>query len=308
MAAGLAVSLVPCSHADVTLTRVDYHGWKGAYRLSNRRVELVYVPQIGRVMRYGFIHGPNVLWNNPALYDKTVDLAHPPKDWTNFGGDKLWPAPQDAWGWPPDPAIDPGRQTVRVLQGNRLQVTGGPSKKHNIRFVREIALDTTGTGVTLRNTMENVSDETVNWSVWEVTQVDRPSEVVLPLSLTGRFNGGYRTFKDNAPAEMMWRIIGSRLHLRRDVKRTFKVGTDSRLGWIRMNARGLGFAVFAPLERGATYPDGGCAQEVYSNPDPLPYMEMELLGPVRSLAPLQKTTFVTRWMLKLTATKQSPRP
>src|ERR1043165_8928211 len=96
---------IALSHT-TTLEFADYHGWKNCAVLSNGKFEVIYVPQIGRIMRYGRIGGPNMLWENPKYFGKTVDLKNPGKDWTNFGGDKLWSAPQDRWGWPPDPRID----------------------------------------------------------------------------------------------------------------------------------------------------------------------------------------------------------
>src|SRR5436305_6468398 len=162
--AWVAMMAVECqAYAQVKIERITYHGWKGCYRMSNGTVELVMVPQIGRVMRYAFVKGENVLWENPALFGKTVDLTNPPKDWTNFGGDKLWPAPQDRWGWPPDPVIDAGQPEVTVLPNGRLRITGKASKKHGIRFIREISLDPKLPVVNIVNTMENTSGKPQSW-------------------------------------------------------------------------------------------------------------------------------------------------
>ena len=68
---------------------------------SGKEITIAYWPQ-GTL-----VGGPNVLWENLKLSGKTVDLKSPGKDWTNFGGDKLWPAPQERSGWPPDPARPP---------------------------------------------------------------------------------------------------------------------------------------------------------------------------------------------------------
>jgi len=49
----------------VSVTRVDYHGWKGCYRLANSTLEVIVVPAIGRIMglrRIGDDAG--VLWEN----------------------------------------------------------------------------------------------------------------------------------------------------------------------------------------------------------------------------------------------------
>src|SRR5262245_9959440 len=73
----------------VTVKRIAFQGWEGAYQLSNGTVEVVFVPQIGRIMRYGFVGGPNALWVNPTLQGKTTDFSQPIKDWNNYGGDKV---------------------------------------------------------------------------------------------------------------------------------------------------------------------------------------------------------------------------
>src|SRR5579862_9449152 len=113
---GLALlALGVAANGEVTVTQTDYNGWSGAYRLTNGAAELIFVPQIGRIMRYGYVDGPNILWNNPAMAGKAADADDAAKNWPNFGGDKLWPAPQERWPWPPDPILDHAPQTVKVL-------------------------------------------------------------------------------------------------------------------------------------------------------------------------------------------------
>src|SRR4051812_33887530 len=80
-----------------------------AIRLTNGTVNLVIVPSLGgRIMRYGFVGEPNVLWNNPDIPD--LSKGHP--DYFNYGGDKAWPWPQDDWplligrNFPPPPECD----------------------------------------------------------------------------------------------------------------------------------------------------------------------------------------------------------
>ena len=77
--------------------------------LSNRYVSLQIVPSIGgRVMAYG-LGKENVLWVNPGLAGKAPPASGvgPAGEWLNYGGDKLWPAPQgwdnaEQWPGPPD--------------------------------------------------------------------------------------------------------------------------------------------------------------------------------------------------------------
>ncbi len=103
---------------------MTYNGWKNATQIANGTVEVVVVPQIGRIMRYGFTGNANVLWNNTTLNGKVTDLNAPGKDWINYGGDKLWPAPQERWGWPPDRTLDSAPHTLKVLPNHHLLMTG----------------------------------------------------------------------------------------------------------------------------------------------------------------------------------------
>jgi hypothetical protein len=285
------------SGAAVTAKTITYKGWDDATLLSNKVVELVFVPQIGRIMRYGYIGGPNLLWNNAALTGKTTDFGAANADWQNYGGDKLWPAPQARWGWPPDPVMDSGAQTVKILPHGKLHTQGPRSPKHNLRFRREITLDATGTGVTLLNVVMNVGDKEAEWSVWEVAQVDSPDVVIMPLHKGGKFPTGYYTFKDSTPAEGRLKISGNEIRLERDPKNACKIGGDSPLGWIASEKSGVRFEVSHKVEAKAHYPDDGCHLEIYTNPDPASYIEMELLSPLVMLSPGEKYSHTTRWKL-----------
>lgn len=293
----LLMAGVDASRADVQVQRITHRGWKGAYRLANRTVELVFVPQIGRIMRYAYLNGKNRLWENPRTLGRVPDFRKDSKDWINFGGDKVWPAPQARWGWPPDPALDRGAYQVEVLSGNRLRVTGAFSAKHGIRYVREIALDPVGTGVTFKNTMTNTSDQDVEWSVWQVTQVDDPQEMRLPLHRDGKFKRGYYIFKDSAPQPGTFRIVGQEGIFTRHRKRASKIGADSPVGTLSADRDGIRFTVKADYEPGQTYPDDGCAQEIYTNADPDKYIELELLSPIQFVQPGDSYSFTTRWRL-----------
>lgn len=283
--------------AEVTVKRVTYRGWSNSVQMSNGTVELVFVPQIGRIMRYAYVDGPNILWENPALFGKTTDLKQTGLDWQNYGGDKLWPAPQNRWGWPPDPVLDSGPQTVRILKNRRLLVTGMASATHGIRFSREIALESTGTGVSIINTMTNTSDREVHWSVWEVAQVDAPDVAILPLFKGGKFAKGYYIFRDADPKPERLKVTGEAVHLERDPKQSSKIGGDSPEGWLATEKAGVRFEMAAKVETGREYPDDGCALEIYTNPDPNKYVELELLSPIVAVAPGKSYAYTTRWKL-----------
>src|SRR5687767_14573056 len=84
--------MVDRSTAQVTIKKVEYHGWKDSIVLGNGKVEAVIVPGVGRIMDFRFVgeeEGP--FWANRERDGKIVEGDNP--RWVNIGGDKVWPAP-----------------------------------------------------------------------------------------------------------------------------------------------------------------------------------------------------------------------
>ncbi len=296
MVLGMA-TMLPAT-AQVSVQKIDYQGWTGAYRLANRLVELIYVPQIGRVMRYGYVGDVNLIWENPEQLGKTTSFAPPPTDWSNYGGDKLWPAPQKVWGWPPDPVMDSGTQKVTITADKKLRIEGQVSPKHHLSFVRTITLEAQGTGVTFDNTLVNHDKKPGQWAVWQVTQVNAPDRLRMPLYTKGSFKKGYYVFQGSAPVKEKMQILTDEIQLTRDSVKSAKIGGDSPLGWLSADKGAIRFEVSTKRIAGKTYPDDGCSLEIYTNPDPLPYVELELLSPLTTIKPGQTLSMTTRWSLK----------
>ncbi len=90
----------------------NYKGWNSMC-LSNGIAELNIVPQIGgRVIQYK-LDDKEFFWVNPDLAGKLPTETGLTADggWFNYGGDKLWPAPQgwdndQKWPGPPDAVLD----------------------------------------------------------------------------------------------------------------------------------------------------------------------------------------------------------
>jgi hypothetical protein len=67
----------------------------------------------------------------------------------------------------------------------------------------------------------------------------------------------------------------------RNPKASHKIGTEaSTLLWIGDNSA---LRIDSPRLPLAQYPDRGSSAEIYTNPDPLKYVELEMLGPLRGM-------------------------
>jgi hypothetical protein len=112
-----------------------YRGWNTRC-LRNGFIEVHVVPEIGgRVVQFK-VGKKEFLWVNPDLAGKypTGSGLTPEGGWLNYGGDKLWPAPQgwenaEQWPGPPDAVLDGQPYRVEVLSAEpgeaALKLTSG---------------------------------------------------------------------------------------------------------------------------------------------------------------------------------------
>jgi hypothetical protein len=118
-----------------------------------------------------------------------------------------------------------------------------------------------------------------------------PERVCILLAEQSKFADGYVRLMHAKPEEL--RIEGGMLSLARHPRECVKIGADAAsMAWVGRNC-----AVRIDAEAGpGEYPDGGCVTEVYTNPEPLAYVELETLGPLATLNAgdrIERTTVYT---------------
>lgn len=262
--------------AAVSMTKTNYHGWADSYVIGNGKVEAVVVPAIGRVMQFRFAgesEGP--FWENRALDGKAADAKA--KDWINFGGDKTWPAPQADWpkvtprGWPPPVAFD-SMPVEAIVEGEKLRLKSPVDPHYGIRTERLISFVPNGWEMTIVTTYFKVEGGPKKVAVWIITQLGEPERVCIPNA------GKWNKQSDDLPLDFK---EGRNIYLKRHPSKSTKIGTQaSSMNW--RNDRWV-FQVTSPRIEGAEYPDNDSSAEVYTNPDPLKYVELETLGPMKTL-------------------------
>jgi len=271
----------------ISVKRAIYHQWPDSLILSNGQVEAVVVPAIGRVMQFRFVgeeDGP--FWENAELFGKSPDPAS--QTWGNFGGDKTWPAPQSDWpkvtprSWPPPQAFDsmPVKAEVKQIAKEEVIELVSPIDPHfGIRTRRLIKLDAKRPLMTITTTYEKVEGPPMTVAVWTITQLKDPLEVSVPLPKTPIFSEGYTKQSKELPANL--NRNGQVLSMTRSTKLSTKIGTDAdALIWVGEKHI---LRIDSPRVASSAYPDQGSSAEVYTNPDPLKYVELEMLGPLNQM-------------------------
>jgi hypothetical protein len=312
----------------------EFRKWDSV-QLSNDLIRLDITPELGgRIMNYQL--GPHrFLWSNGALAGD-----HPPKSrlgpggaWLNWGGDKLWPAPQgwdnsDQWPGPPDPILDGSPQHLRILPpiagSQAVQLTSPPDQKTGIQFSRTIRIFDESSHVHVDAQMKNISHRVIRWGIWTDTQLDASDHphagmnhdffTYVPMNPKSCHPQGFKVLygssqnpeiEPNAIDHMM------RLHFQWIVG---KVGIDSNGGWVA-NVDGRTGYVFVQTFRfrdDEHYPDDSSVEvwtngigsihawkknvQMPANPEDNPYLvESELIGPFTTISPGEHSQFSYDW-------------
>ncbi len=318
---------------DPTIESINFRGWDDALRLSNGIVSLVAVPGIGgRIIAYDLANQP-YFFLDPALagqlFTPEQHIERGPFGWKNYGGDKTWPAPQgwperDKWPGPPDPVLDSGRFELiecGVVEGvAAVTMRSQPDPYTGTQITRRLSLGADTSTAHLHIEMQNVSDKPVRWSVWDVAQLDcttaegQPDPactIYLPLDRHSRFAAGYHLMVGPSDNPSWQPDLAHGLLTAHYLGRMGKVGVD-RATWLGFTRRtSLGDYAFIErfaYEDGETYPDGEVNSECWLNGPSdeqlndgsaadfkLWYMEMEVLSPLRSLAPGARQSLDIDW-------------
>jgi len=241
------------------------------------------------------VDGDNVLWE-----DASLDGARTGTDaegWSNYGGDKVWPSPQDQWetvaarAWPPPEGFDARPYTCNEQNGE-LVLRSELDPQYGIQTERRLVLAADRPVLTITTTFRKVAGQPVRTGIWVITQLRDPLRVFALLPEHPRLPGGYLQQLGPAPRELS--IQGRVLGLARDPGEKSKIGLEAMsLLWV---GAGTVLHIDAP-ERAGDYPDGGCHSEIYTNSDPLPYVELETLGPLTTLESGQETTWTNSYTL-----------
>jgi hypothetical protein len=306
--AALACGLLATfAHADekgkVTMETVQYKGWKNNLRISNGDAELIVTLDVGpRIISYRLADGTNVFKEYEDQLGKSGEA-----EWQIRGGHRLWTAPEDLTRtYAPDNT--PG--TAEKAADGSFLIKWAPDSQHGIDKSIAIRLEPSGSRVTLTHRIANIRRQPTDLAPWALS-VMRPGGVeIIPMPPRKPHPGSPKNA--SSPADfaadrlfVLWPYtdftderwhFGSRyITLRQDAaKGPTKLGTNNRQGWVGYLNEGTLFVKRFGYQDGATYPDGGCNYETFTNQDML---EIESLGPLVRLAPGAAVEHVEHWEL-----------
>lgn len=318
---GLSISDSACK-----IGEVSYEGWK-ALRMANGILELFVVPEIGGRILQVRLGQAEYLYVNPRhrgrVYTQGENSLE--RGWKNYGGSKVWPAPQgwsdDAqWPGPPDPILDGGPYHSRVIEDGpdsvAVELTSAVDEYTGLTLSRVIRLFRGSATVEIRHRMRNSSLRPIRWAIWQVTQQTARGglSVTVPSRCFHQIYGdeSYRECEINSEKNL-WRLS----YFNQVAK--FVVNPES--GWLATlhgNPCSALVETF-PIFNNLPYPDGGPLEfwvngkgtftihgdSVNMEEDPNgcdACIETEILSPMIDLKPGEQYSFQIGWQCCMIST------
>ncbi|MCW5892983.1 MAG: hypothetical protein KIT14_20910 [bacterium] len=289
--------------------RGDVHGWGGLW-LRRGPLALGLVPQVGgRIMSLRW-RERELAWVHPAHRGARLDVGAAADlsalrrrvGFVHWGGDKTWLAPQERW---PDAVafldLDAGVWTATPSGAGAVAMTSPVCRETGMRITRVVALGDADGVFTVTHVLENAGRAPATWGAWDVQQLAAPGVAFLPRRTAGSaFADGVKAYAAEGDSEglraTVLRPLGDVVAIDCATPRWCKYGADADEGWV-LGVQRLGDVHIAHVK--AVVPDParrwghGCAAEVFCAVTH-PYFELEVHGPLATLAPGERAICVER--------------
>ena len=275
------------------MENVEYGGWSNNVRLSNAEVELIVTQDVGpRIIRFGFIGGPNIFGEIPAEMGTTGG-----DEWMNRGGHRLWIAPEAK---PRSYELDNSPVRIEEIDGG-IRTLQEPGEVTAMQKSLEITLETDTNLVTVLHKLTNTGNEAFELSPWALTVLTLNGTAIIPLPgkiphterLTHNQEWSIWAYTDFSDGR--WTFGPRYLQFRQDPQLgPGKLGIAHREGWVAYQVGEFVFVKRFEYREGASYPDSGMNFETFSNEE---ILEIESLGPIVSVSPGETVCHEERWSL-----------
>jgi len=295
--------LVVAAGAEVAVEKVDYHGWRNTYKMSNGMLELYLVTDVGpRVIDLRPAGGENIFF----VFEEQLGKSGEPTLQLR-GGWRLWIAPERfETTWLPD--NEPCE--VHRTSENSILVVSPPQKPAGIQKIVSLTIYPDQPRVRVVQKVRNISQRPLTYAIWSLSMMRPGGKAIAPLDqLDPSELAAIRAVNLWSYAEMTdpryyW---GEKLVIvdqskvppppegqkgRRDDES--KIGIFTRQGWVAYFLDGNLYIKRFPYLPGATYPDNNSTVEIYSCHR---FIECENLGPLSTFGPGEEIELTEDWYL-----------
>lgn len=272
-----------------------HSGWERCARLSNGSLELVVTLDVGpRIISLSNAGGENVFKTYESQLGGTGE-----SEWMIRGGHRFWTAPEDmlrTYHIDNEPVEHMENPASGEMVFQSEQEDGASLLK-----TLGIHLDPFAPCANIRHTVRNTGTETLELAPWALSVMRAGGLEIIPLPPLGEHprdllpNRNLVVWPYTDLSDPRWHFGREFITLRQaENLPPAKLGLAHREKWVAYITGDSLFVKILAHEEGATYPDGGCNFETFTNGEML---EIESLGPLVHLEPGAETTLTERWAL-----------
>ena len=283
-------------------------GWKQVLVLANNEVELLITLDVGpRIISYRHQSGLNLF----KTFDDQLGKSGEP-DWQIRGGHRLWIAPETTSSYFPDnhPV------SFSLIGENHVRLRTPTEAQSGIEKELEIFLDEKTSRVTINHSMTAARPSISDIALWGLTAFKPGGKAVIPmppknlhpndLSITEKKSGNDAAlnllpnrsislwaYTDLSDPRFKWHK--DRLEINQHVNTaSTKLGFLHQMKTAHYEVDGYRFSKTIDYRQDATYPDGNCNLEIFTDGTML---ELESLSPLVALKKDEKIIHTESWSL-----------
>jgi len=284
-------------------------GWKQVLVLANNEVELLITLDVGpRIISYRHQGGLNVF----KTFDDQLGTSGE-ADWQIRGGHRLWMAPETTLSYFPD------NQPVSftLMDENHVCLRTPAEAESGIEKEIEIILDKKTSSVTLNHSIWATKDMSSGIAPWGLTVLKAGGKAIIPMPPRNLHPNDLPATERNAGRDLdlnllpnrkmsLWAYTNltdprfnwcaDRLEISQDANMpSTKLGFLHQLQSAHYEVEGYRFSKTIDYHQDATYPDGNCNLEIFTDGEML---ELESLAPLVTLNKGDRIVHTENWSLK----------
>lgn len=275
---------------------VSAYGYDDCFQLSNEDTTVIVCPKVaGRVLSYSH------------LGKESLPLPKGGEGWTYEAGKKGGSPIPGRFDIGPETTIPrhsvlwQGVWTGEIVGDRHVRTVSPKDQATGVQITRDYRLDASSSQLQCRQTMTNISSETVEYCYWSRTFALGGGIVVIPLTTPSRFPNSYVMYspaplinylpedKNIREREGFLEILGPPAHP--------KLGMDTRAGWFAyLMPNDLMFVKQFPVEPDRVYNEvAGLTMSIWYPERPM--VELEPIGPRERLKAGESASFTETWFL-----------
>lgn len=273
------------------IKEIQFENYGRCLQISNGLVDVVVTIEFGpRIVRFGFVNEPNVLYNDierkHVVRDQSIaDRYGKDSAFYAYGGHRLWLAPERM----PETYYPDNEPVIYGIMPESVSFTPGRQKHNEMQIGFEIMLGDGATDIMVVHSAKNYSKEKQYCALWAITMVNGGGIEIIPQNRESGVNQQlpnrviscwpYTDFHD----ERIF-INNKFITVTHDPNNSkpLKLGTNDVLGWAAYCNSGYTLVKRFIHSPQAKYPDFGCSYETYACGD---YLEMQTLSPLYCIEP-----------------------